>query len=77
MDKIVAAMPENPHNVRYADLHKVCEHYFGPPAAGGSHAVCKTPWPGNPRVNVQNSNGHAKAYQVRQALAAIEKFEAF
>jgi len=75
--KIVAAMRENPQNVRYADLHKVCEHYFGPARrTGGSHAVFKTPWPGDPRVNIQNSNGQAKAYQVRQVLAAIDKLEA-
>jgi len=42
MDKIVAAMRENPQNVRYTDLHKVCEHYFGPARrTGGSHAVFK------------------------------------
>jgi len=27
-------------------------------------------------VNIQNSNGQAKAYQVRRALAAIDKLEA-
>lgn len=77
VDKIVAAMRENPRNVRYDDLLKVCEHYFGPPRrTGGSHAVFKTPWPGDPRVNIQNGNGQAKAYQVRQVLAAIDKKEA-
>jgi hypothetical protein len=38
--------------------------------------VFKTPKPGDPRVNIQNDHGKAKAYQVRQALAAIEKKEA-
>jgi hypothetical protein len=38
--------------------------------------VFKTPWPGDPRVNIQNSNGQAKPYQVRQVLAAIDKKEA-
>ncbi len=77
VDKIVAAMRENPRNVRYDNLFKVCEHYFGPPRrTGGSHAVFKTPWPGDPRVNIQNGNGQAKAYQVRQVLAAIDKKEA-
>jgi hypothetical protein len=72
--KIVAAMRANPRNVRYADLAKACEHYFGPARnSGGSHAVYKTPWPGDPRVNIQNDNGRAKAYQVRQVLAAIDK----
>ena len=73
---IVAAMRANPKNVGYGDLHKVCEHYFGPPrTTGGSHAVFRTPWPGDPRVNIQNDHGKAKPYQVRQVLAAIEKKE--
>lgn len=63
--------------LRYGDLHNVCEHYFGEARrSGGSHAVFKTPWPGDPRANIQNSNGRAKAYQVRQVLAAIEMKEA-
>ena len=74
--KIVAAMRENPRNIRYADLAKVCAHYFGSPrTSGGAHAVYKTPWPGDPRVNIQDHHGAARAYQVRQVLAAIEKKE--
>jgi hypothetical protein len=38
--------------------------------------VYKTPWSGDPRVNIQNSHGSAKAYQVRQVLKAIERVEA-
>jgi len=34
------------------------------------------PWLGDPRVNIQNSKGKAKSYQVRQVLKAIEKLEA-
>lgn len=33
----------------------------------------KTPWPGDPRVNVQSDKGRAKSYQVRQVLTAVEK----
>lgn len=74
--KILAQMRANPSNIRYEDLAKVCEHYFGPPrTSGGSHAVFKTPWPGDPRVNIQNDHGKAKPYQVRQVLAAIDKKE--
>lgn len=70
-------MRKNPKNIRYDDLLKVCEHYFGPARrSGGSHAVFRTPWPGDPRVNIQNSSGQAKPYQVRQVLAAIDKKEA-
>jgi hypothetical protein len=75
--KILAGMRASPRNVRYDDLTKVCGHYFGPPrASGGSHAVFKTPWPGDPRVNIQNDHGKAKPYQVRQVLAVIDKKEA-
>ncbi|MGB8379927.1 MAG: toxin HicA [Dermatophilaceae bacterium] len=73
---ILIATRANPKNVRYADLHRVCEHYFGPPRTTGSHAVFRTPWPSDPRVNIQNDHGKAKPYQVRQVLAAIEKKEA-
>ena len=69
-------MRNNPRNVRYADLFKVCEHFFGPArSSGSSHAVFKTPWAGDPRVNIQNDHGKAKEYQVRQVLAAIRKME--
>lgn len=73
---IVAAMRRAPTNVRFADLRKVCEHYFGQPRQSGtSHAVFRTPWRGDPRVNIQSDHGKAKAYQVRQVLKAIERLE--
>ncbi|MEU4383733.1 toxin HicA [Promicromonospora sp. NPDC023805] len=76
LDKIVEAMRAGPAGVRYADLFKVCEHYFGEARqSGSSHAVFRTPWQGDPRVNIQNDHGKAKAYQVRQVLAAIAKLE--
>ena len=73
---IIAAMRRNPRDVRFKDLQKVCEAYFGlPRVGGGSHRVYKTPWPGDPRVNIQNDGGKAKPYQVRQVLEAIERLE--
>ena len=70
-------MRANPSNIRYKNLAKVCGHHFGSPrTSGGAHAVLKTPWPGDPRVNIQNDHGKAKPYQVRQVLAAIGKQEA-
>lgn len=74
---LVAAMRKHQQNVSYNDLYRVCEHYFGKPRqVGTSHAVFKTPWPGDPRVNIQYSKGTAKAYQVRQVLKAIDRKEA-
>jgi hypothetical protein len=32
-------------------------------------------WAGEPYVNIQNKNGQAKPYQVKQVLAAIDKLE--
>lgn len=76
VDSIVATMRRNPQNIDFNDLRKVCDHYFGEPRqSGSSHAVYKTPWPGDPRVNIQNDKGKAKAYQVRQVLKAIDKKE--
>lgn len=69
-------MHYNPKGVLFADLCKVCDHYFGQARqTSGSYRVYKTPWNGDPRVNIQNSKGHAKAYQVRQILRAIERLE--
>jgi hypothetical protein len=69
-------MKRNPCGIRFQDLCLICDHYFGEPRRkGGSHRVYKTPWPGDPRVNIQNSQGKAKPYQVRQVLAAIKKLE--
>lgn len=67
-------MKANPVNVRFADVCKVADHFFGEPTQkGSSHRVWKMPWPGNPRVNMQDDKGKAKAYQVRQLLEAVER----
>ena len=77
IEEIVAAMQRNPRGIRFRDLCRVCDIYFGiPRQSGSSHRIYKTPWPGDPRVNIQNSKGMAKAYQVRQVLKAIERLEA-
>ena len=69
-------MKRNPKDVRFSDLCKVCDYYFGKPRQGGSsHRISKTPWRGDPRINVQNHRGKAKAYQVKQVLLALEKME--
>jgi citrate synthase len=75
IEKIVAAMRQNPSNVRFTDMVKVCDHYFGEARQmGTSHRVYKMPWAGDPRVNIQKGKGNkAKAYQVRQVLAAIDR----
>ncbi len=76
IQKIIKRMRESPQNIRYAELLAVCRDFFGEPRQmGTSHSVFRTPWPGDPRVNIQNKNGMAKPYQVKQVLAAIKKLQ--
>lgn len=67
-------MRRNPKGVDFGDPCKVCDHFFSEARqSSGSHRVYKTPWQGDPRVNIQNDKGMAKAYQVRQVLKATER----
>jgi hypothetical protein len=76
VEKILDQMRRDPAGVRFAELMKVCEKFFGKPRqTASSHVLFKTPWIGDPRINIQNDKGKAKAYQVRQALLAIEKLK--
>ena len=76
MENMIQQMRRNPKDVRFADICKVCDSYFGEARQRGSHSIYKTPWQGDPRINIQNDKGKAKAYQVRQVLRAIERLEA-
>lgn len=75
IEKIEQQARKSPENVSYSDMLKLCAHYFGEPRSGsGSHnAIFKMPWAGDPRINLQNKNGKAKPYQVKQAIAAIDR----
>lgn len=76
LDQIIKKMRNSPKGVRFNDLVKICDNYFGKPRQrGSSHRVYKMPWSGDPRVNIQNDKGKAKAYQVKQVLVAIDKLE--
>lgn len=53
IEKLVAALRQNPKNVNFTDLKKVCSYYFGTPRQEGtSHCVYKVSWSGDPRVNI-------------------------
>jgi len=76
IEDILVQLKRNPQDVRFADLCRICDFYFGKARQrGSSHRIYRTPWPGDPRVNIQNHKGKAKAYQVKQVLMAIEKLE--
>jgi hypothetical protein len=65
----------NPKNVKFDDLLKICTKYFGSPRVSGSHHIFKTPWKGDPRINIQKEGKMAKPYQVKLALKALEKLK--
>ncbi len=74
IEDILIQMRRSPVGIRFAELCRVCDHFFGPARnRSSSHFVYKTPWQGDPRVNIQNAKGKAKAYQVRQVLKAINR----
>jgi hypothetical protein len=77
VDEILAQRRRNPTGVRFHDRCQVCDFFFGKARQrGGSHRIYRTPWQGDPRVNIQHDKGMAKAYQVKQVLNAIERLEA-
>lgn len=65
----------NPQNVSFNDLLKICTKLFGAPRIRGSHHIFKTPWKGDPRINIQKDGKNAKPYQVKMVLNAIKKLE--
>ena len=79
-------MRREPANVRFTDLKRICEEYFGKPRqTGTSHATFKTPWSGDPRINIREdkgvlprrashkcSRGNSKSFAERPDLANIE-----
>lgn len=59
-------------NVRFARLVTVCTAFFGEPRrSASSHVVFKTPWQGNPRINLQKDGSQAKRYQIGQVVDAL------
>ncbi len=76
IEDILIQMKSNPKDIRFSNLCRVCDFYFGKARQErSSHRVYKTPWQGDPRVNIQNHKGRAKAYQVKQVLNVIERLE--
>lgn len=63
-------------SLRFSELLKICESCFGSYRINSSHHIFKTPWQGDPRINLQKGKGNsAKPYQVRQVLNALRKLQ--
>jgi len=76
VEDLEGKMRASPKSVRHEELLKVCRAYFdGERQGSGSHIRFKTPWVGDPRINIQDKRGMAKPYQVKQVLQAIDKLK--
>jgi hypothetical protein len=74
IDEVIKELERSPSNVKFTELCKICDYYFGEARQkGSSHRIYKTPWRGDPRVNIQEKNGKGKAYQVRQIIKALRR----
>jgi predicted RNA binding protein YcfA (HicA-like mRNA interferase family) len=71
--KLFQRIIRNQNNVGYADFIRLIDAFgFRLTRTNGSHAIYKNVEAGL-LMNVQNCNGEAKPYQVRQFLALVEK----
>ena len=62
--------------IRFSQLLKICEQFFGNYRVSGSHHIFKTPWQGDPRINLQKGKDkNAKPYQMRQVLNGLRKLK--
>lgn len=63
-------------DIRFSQLLKICEDFFENYRVSGSHHIFKTPWQGDPRINLQKGKGNkAKPYQIQQVLNALRKLK--
>jgi len=66
---------ESSKNVSFKDLIQIAMRYFGKPRINRSHHIFRTPWKGQPWVNLQKDGRMAKPYQVKQMQRALEKLQ--
>jgi len=73
--KLIAAVRNNPKDVRFDDACKIAERLgFTKGAAKGSHHAFSRP--GEPvGLNFQDRSGKIMPYQARQLIAMIDKYE--
>ena len=72
--EIIAELEQNPANIKFSRLTRICDHFFGSARQRGtSHRVYKMLWKGDPRINIQKKGDKAKAYQVKQVIKVLKK----
>ena len=72
--KLLRQIYNNNKNVRFSDLITLAKAFgFYATRSEGSHFIYKNDEI-NEWINLQNKNGEAKPYQVKQFLAIVEKY---
>ena len=75
IEEAIRELEGNESRIRFSRLLAICRHFFGKPRIVGSHHIFKTPWAGDPRINLQQDKGNAKPYQVRQVLRCLRRLK--
>ena len=73
VSEAISELEERITAMSFKRLVSICTEIFGAPRTKGSHHIFRTPWPGDPRINLQKDGGEAKPHQVRQVLAALKR----
>lgn len=75
LEEVIEKLESERKKTRFAYLARVCQEKFGNPRIKGSHHIFKTPWKGDPRINLQEVKGYAKPYQVEQVIESLRKLQ--
>ena len=73
IDDAIAELDANVKGVKFNRLVRICGEFFEAKAIKGSHHRFKTPWQGDPRINLQRDGDQAKPYQVRQVIESLRR----
>lgn len=65
IEEAIRELEAKESHIRFSRLLAICKHFFGTPRIVGSHHVFKTPWLGDPRINLQRDKTNAKPYRLR------------
>ncbi len=75
IEEAIRELEGSESHVRFPRLLAICKSFFARPRIVGGHHIFKTPWAGDPRINLQKDKGSAKPYQVRQVLRCLRRLK--
>lgn len=75
IEEAIGEVEGNENHFRFSRLLAISNYFFGKARIVGSHHIFKTPWTGDPRINLQRDKANAKPYQVRQVLRCLRRLK--